>query len=614
MANRTPGRAGGEVIVPFTDDGFDFNSAAAPNAYEEALRILNEFEGKYYPVYHIPISKFAGIEVTGTFSTNDGSDEGSISYVTVGRQASNSAVGDGLGFAWRRSSYIPETYDADGVVATQQLAYNCYIVDNNILSEDTFINNDNLVVGGGINNYIGGGNFLTYGRRLILPNTTYKFKLQISRNYEIIVWILDDGLDFDLVEDVAYGADPNDGTPNNKYGYVAKRGATDPLYSPNADGTHFGISVMNTQNYEWRYSSLNIASITDDFPASMFKLDADPTYLVDGSDFGVYWKGWGQWDDAEADERGASVFIRNILTDEWELVGSNTAIQSSPAVDKAITGSYEDIATYRDGNNFVTLLAVATKAESSAEINTNYVNIDNTTPSGIHTGGMVDIYVNDPDGIESESVSKTVGGTMQLSTANGFQLPVHSISSITSTITGNELVEGEDYSLIVSEPKNAWSTSTSLTLSITNSPANLTINYRYYSRGAEIQAFIESEDYRNPNVSPLVKIKPPAIITVKAMEYRGDVNEDSLKTVISDWINDLSTTTSTFEVSDFINMLYNANVEYVNLTTLDIVRRTYDYEGTLLQNDESISDSYTLSGLQAFYTDRLELYGLTKLG
>jgi len=567
----------------------------------------------FFPVYHIPISKSQGIEVSGKFTTNDDSLVGGVSYVTVGRQSVGATVPDGLGFAWKKSQMIPLTYDADGNLFSSQFDFNCYLVDNTYLNTDVFQSSGAIHSPSRGDSGIGGTEFLTYGRREILQDTTYQFKLKITTNYEITLWILDDGLDLDLTVDSSYAANAETGVPLRQYGYVAKRGSTDPLYSPNATGTHFGISVLDTKHAEWRYSDLLIKSITADFPVSMFKIDADPAYILDGDDFRVFWKGWGQWDDGEVGERGASLFIRNITTDLWELIGSNTAVITSIDSAKTIEGSFTDIVDYRDTNNFVTLLAMATDANATAEINTEYASIDNVTPSGIHGGGMVDIYVNDPEHITTTSNEILVpsSGTFLLSSANGFLLPTHTIISITSTLTGNELVEGTDYTISVIEPKNAWSTATSLKLSVTNAPANLTVLYRYYSQGAAIQTFIESEDYRNPAVNPLIKIKPPAILTVKTMDYRGDVDEDNLKLKISDWVNALETT---FELSDFINFVYDEGVDYINLNTLDIVRRTYDYEGTVLQDDQTTPDTYTLSGLQAFYTDRINLYGVLKLG
>ena len=580
--------------------------------YTDAL-IKGGSGGQYHPIYHSPITKFRGIEASGNFITTDTSTKGAMSYVTVGRQASQPSVGGGLGFAWRKSSLIPETYDSDGFVETEQLSYNCYLVDNSMLSEKIFINAGNLITDGGVNNYIGGNNIAVYGRRTLLPNTLYQFKLKITSNYEMTVWILDDGLDLDLTEDVTYGADPNTGVPTNQYGWVLKRSSSDPAYSPNASGTNFGVSVLDTGNDEWRYSNLKIKSITEDFVVSMYKVDADPNYLVDGDPFHVYWRGWGQWDDGEADERGASIFIYNVTEEEWELIGRTTATLSSPEVDKVVSGSFDDISYYRDGNNYVTILASTSKASDTANINTVYVSVDNVTPSGIHTGGMLDIYVNSPTKIEvlDNSIVVPVGGAVLISEDNGFQLPFHSILAITSDVTGDELVLGDDYTLVVATSRNAWSTQPSLTLNFTTAPATVTVRYRYFSQGSDIQDFLSNSDNRNPGVDPLLKINAPTIITIPTLDYRGDIGADNLKVVIKDWVNAID---DALEVSDLINELYDNSVDYINLDTLSITRDTYDYLGNLLKQDEPITNSYTLSGLQAFYTDSYALYGVNKLG
>jgi hypothetical protein len=407
--------------------------------------------------------------------------------------------------------------------------------------------------------------------------------------------------------------DPATGGSTNTYGYILKKSSSDPVYSPNASGTDFGISVLNTNNYEWYYSNLTIKSITDDYIVSRFRLDADSTYLADGEEFNVLWKGWGQWDDGEADERGASLYIRNVTTGLWELVGSNTASNSSTNAEKTISKAFSDISEYRDDNEYVNMIALNPTADNTAEINTAYVCLDNILPSGIHTGGMVDIYVNDPDNILTETVEITVpsGGSFPLSVANGFKLPIHSITSINSSITGSQYVENEDFTVVVSEPKNAWSTATSLSLSFTNAPLVALVTYRYYSRGSTLQSFIESEDYRNPGVSPLIKINAPVIITFEQLDYRGTTGVDTIKELLVDWVNDL---VDPMELSDIINLLYDNGVTYINLNTLDITYKSYSYNGDVLVNDGSLTDTYTLSGLQSFYTDKLEMYGINKLG
>ena len=123
--------------------------------------------------------------------------------------------------------------------------------------------------------------------------------------------------------------------------------------------------------------------------------------------------------------------------------------------------------------------------------------------------------------------------------------------------------------------------------------------------------FLSNSDNRNPGVDPLLKINAPTIITIPTLDYRGDIGADNLKVVIKDWVNAID---DALEVSDLINELYDNSVDYINLDTLSITRDTYDYLGNLLKQDEPITNSYTLSGLQAFYTDSYALYGVNKLG
>jgi len=595
------------------------------SSIQQTINIDNA--GNYYPVFHRAIARKSNIQIRGRFYTDDSTDNGVMSYITVGRQSSEVFGPEGLGLAWRKSTFGTSSYDAvdtseditiNGSTSQEGAAvlnYNLAIVDNSFLSTDTFINSENLILAdGGINNYIGGDNNLTFGRRIIEINTWYKFIIEITTNYQVTVWILDDSANYSQAVDLPYDADSVTGSPDNQYGYVLKKSSSDPLYSPNASGENFGISVLGTKNSRWYYNDLVVASLGNDYPSSLMKLDADPSKFTAGDPFHVYWRGWGTYDNGVTSGTGAKLFIWNNTDGNWELVGSNTASSSSPSSQQEITASYDELTEYIDGDNYVTLVAVPTEATSSSTINTHYVEIDNVQTDGIHIGGMSDIYVNAPSRILQATIDvPNSSGTVNVSSANGFSLPVMDIISVSSAATGAELTRGTDYTVSVSDSKYAFSSQASLQINFSDAwtPMTARVLYRYYDQGTEVQSFLTDRAHRNPGLNTLLKIRPPLIITANSLEYRGTASEEAVKTAIKNWVNAKE---DTIEVSDLINHLYNNGVDYVNLTSLDLQYTAYDYTGTLLLEDNAFTDTVSLSGLQAFFTDTTELYGVTKVG
>jgi hypothetical protein len=111
------------------------------------------------PVFQIPIDQHVGIQIEGEFKTNDSTAEGKMSYITVRRSPDIAVPFDGYGLAWRKG---------DGS------KYNIYIVDNDALNSDVFINEEQIW------DQTGGTNqFLAAAAKEILTDTWYKFVIKI---------------------------------------------------------------------------------------------------------------------------------------------------------------------------------------------------------------------------------------------------------------------------------------------------------------------------------------------------------------------------------------------------------------------------------------------------
>lgn len=551
----------------------------------------------YSPVVMRQIDQNTGIEIKGVFKTNDNSTHGEMSYVTVLRQGTYPIPHDGFGLAWRRG---------DGN------SYNVYLVDNDAMQEEVYALHQMITQDSGINN------FLIAGKRPILINTWYKFKIKILANYATRIWIVEDTIDWSSLNDSPYNSS------TNAEGYIVDRGGQvasveTAAYVPISQGTYFGIGIGETKNSEWWYRDIVIASINDAYPVALFKLEAPSSYFSPGNAARIYWRGYGKCNATAPYSYGARIYVWNETNQEWELAGSNTAEESSEISDKEITYSLEDVSDYIEHDisaDYINVLALTTNADETAALYTYYVRADNTFPSGIHQGGMQDIYVWAPTRVAKATVTKVVDGTgtISLTSANDFSLPIQEIYEVKESLSGNILTRNTDYQINLGATGNAWSSRSSQSLILDAgiySGVSIDITYFYYIDGTILQTFVESDLFRNVTTDSLVKIIPPAMIEISELSYRDGPAQADLRTKVASWINNLGNDT-TFEVSDLIAYLYQQGVSYVDLDNLTIYIRLYDTTGALTENT-TITSSYTITENNVFACNVEYLYGIVKL-
>jgi len=570
--------------------------------YSQVVKDLEAIVGKtkyydYSPVLMRQIDQNTGVEVWGVFKTNDDTTTGKLSYITVLRQGGYPIPHDGFGLAWKKTILHPGDSSA---------MYNVYLVDNDVLHEEVYALNEMIVQDAGINN------FLIAGKREILAGTWYKFKIRVQANYSTRIWIMEDTYTWDQAVNLPY----NGG--DNPTGYCLDRGAqvagaTTAAYVPISQGTYFGIGVPETQNSEWWYRDIVIASIADAYPMQLFKLEAPGQYFNSGSPAHVYYNGYGQWNAETPFGNGVSLYIWNVTNSEWELAGTNTATAEAEPQDKVIDYTLPDIDDYITttlGVDHFTLLAYATEADETAILRTHYIGIDNVFPSGIHMGNMLDIYVHAPDRFSTAENDAGAVSSVMLTADEGFNLPIQEILEVRGP-GGTLLTRNVDYSISLGDTGNAWSTKSNQSINIVGGPLSITVLYRYYIDGATLQDFVEDNSVRNAGTDNLVKIVPPATIEIESLEYRDGPAQEDVRTSVAAWINDLGNDT-TFEITDLINYLYSLGITYVDLDSLIINVRKYDYTGALVDSSEITSD-YTITTMNAFVTDTSQLYGIIRL-
>ncbi|MBC8548170.1 MAG: hypothetical protein H8D23_00830 [Candidatus Brocadiales bacterium] len=528
------------------------------------------------PVFTTPIDQHTGIQIEGQFKTNDSTDEGKMSYITVRRSENIAVPFDGYGIGWRKG---------DGT------KYNVYIVDNDALNSDVFINEEQMW------DQTGGTNqFLMAAAKEILVDTWYKYVIKIYDKNGMDVWI--DTVD--TFDDSLLAGDR-----------TIYRGQTYPPYIAQSAGDHFGFGVIETANSEWWYSPVKITSIVETYPMHLFRLKTKDADFIDGDPFTLTYYGVG-WGDTV---NSLKWFVRNQNTNAWDLCGTGTADTTSTNAEMKQVKALTDIATYRDSEDYVNVLATPYNYEDDEHLlRSYYVSATNTLLSGIHRGNMTDIYINDKTKITTDTQSVTMASQeLTLRTNSAFSFPIVDIIGVSRTATGVAFVENVDYSIERPSPGLSFSAQDNIKIVFGSAGIvgiSINILYRYYSDGVSVQALLDSDEYRYPGTSTLGKIYPQSIVTLSKFNYKGDVTAEVMKLALIDYINGIED--GMLEYSDLVNAAYSAGATYVDLATIAGTVKDQSYDGTY--STATVTSTYTLSGtLKTFFADNSSMYGINKL-
>ena len=352
---------------------------------------------------------------------------------------------------------------------------------------------------------------------------------------------------------------------------------------------------------------MQILAIDSAYPYSLFKFKATPASFTGPATFKYY--GYGV---DEATTYGLTAFLLN-SGEEWITIGTNASTAGSSVVDTEIMYELEDVGDYRNADGYVYAATRPDGTVGEKNLNSYYASLENVMPSGIHTGNMIDVWIDAPAKIVEEEISiNSVNGIIDVTDVD-FSVPIQEIV---------EIIDSGDTTLTYSE----WTMTTTVGSAFSNEPLQyitlggsysgvsetFTIISRYYEDGPGVQNLLNSNEYRTPGAVNAVKIKPPHVIQIDNLEYRGLLTEDQTKEHIKDFVYGLEI--SSFEVSDLLAYLYDQGVTYVNLNTLDITIRAYNYKNVRTSgNGISVSNSYSFSGVGNFYTHNNDLLGVTKV-
>ena len=530
----------------------------------------------FSPVLHRYMGLHTGIKLTGKFKTSDPSDDGNMCYTTFWRSENFAIPHDGVGMAWVKG---------DGNT------YNVYIVDNDVLTHDVFIGNSIVREDLGINK------FIAAGKKEILIDTWYEYSLKIKNDNSIIAKIWNN----------ATGEPGDDDAPGANY-IIIKTGATTGTFR---DGTEedyqFGIGIHNTNGGEWFFDDIQILAIDSAYPYSLFKFKATPASFTGPATFKYYGYAYDQ-----NTTYGLTAFLLN-SGEEWVNIGSNTSTAASQVVDTEIMHDLEDVADYKNADGYVYAAIRPDATVGEKNLNSYYTSLENIMPSGIHTGNMIDVWIDSPAKIVEEEVSiNSVDGIITVTDVD-FNVPIQEIVELVDS--GDTILDYSDWT-VTTTVGSAFSTEPlqyiTLGGSYTGVSETFTIRSRYYQDGVAVQTLLDSNEYRTPGAINTVKIKPPHAIQIDNLEFRGLLTENQVIEHVRDFV--YSITNSSFEVSDLLSYLYTQGVTYINLNTLDIKIRSYNYKNIRTSGDGiAVSNSYSFSGVGSFYTHSNDLLGVTKV-
>ncbi len=557
-------------------------------------QIAPEENFNFQPIFHTQINQHDGIKITGKFKTNDSSDEGRMSFITVNRSGNLAIPWDGFGIAWRKG-----TGGGSG-------KYNVYMIDNDAQSEFTYIHQDQLVDNtGGVNQ------FIMAAKKEILVDTWYTFQIVIYSHLGMDVWI-----------------EPTSSWVENptKDTVLMTRGQTYPPYQRQSSGEHFGISVYNTSNSEWFYDDIRIVSIVQNYPMHLFKLKADGANFKTGQPASIKYFGSGYGEAVGRTRLYARTFDQANNEVGWELLGSNTV--SAAAADFQPSGNYTkieksvaNIDTYRDGNEYAWILATPWNYEDGEHfLRSYYVGLENITSSGVHIGGKADIYLHDPDNMAIGTISGTATNglqilgdlTVSLDQVAGINLPILDIIGVTnSEFSDISYTEGVDYTVNRTTKGQEFSTKDPIYLTFNSNLQGVTvsISYRYSLTVPNVQSTMDSDEYRAVATSNLVKNCPLHIVNIIGLTYEGPMSESELDDILIKYITK-TITDNKLDKSDIIAQCTNAGATFVN-TSFTIQVKSYDFAGAWKLTN--VTETYSITdGLGVFHADTTSISGTVK--
>ena len=522
-------------------DPNDIKDVTLVNMYNDVTSYITSAQSKnYYPLLRRKISVSKNLTITGTFKTTCPTDVCPLCYITVGRDVTKTSLISGIGFAWKTNN------SGDVNEPNLYLVYNSPDMEDSIsIGGQQFIANDGLI------------NFLV-GRNLqILPDTEYDYQLNIDMAYGMKLWIAPvDTINVNGTPTLISAQLPN--APNDLHDY-------------------FGISVLGTVGYEWLFDNIRIAKSTGVCPMVLFNLNVPVSEIPDGT--GAYIEYYGGVTDSGINtNEGLALCIYAYSSNSWELLEFRDVLADATLDEKKFRHEIVMSSKYRSADNTISILAASATANTSNPfIKSNYISITRKDAVTLHSGGKVDVYVNDVDGIIFGKMSCTIDiqndGKFYLNEANGFSKGLIDIISISYT-TGGEIAFGTDWNLLTDTPSMCYSCSDTPFISFAAGVrGSFDVYYYYWGNAATIQAYVDSDAVKLVGTDTLVKHYAPTTVWVDAINFKSNnLTEAAAKDIVTAYVRG----NSIISVYGIVNALTLAGAYYVDTANISIKIKEYD--------------------------------------
>lgn len=435
--------------------------------------------------------------------------------------------------------------DIDQIV---RMAPNVYIVDNDPVHGDNYASKY-------IVDPLGGLSFIQAGTYLIERDKYYRFEITITET---------NALEFKLKEDNSEG----------DFTQVLTTGSAVPLseYLGETNMDSLGLSVYDTNGYQWWYDDIKIEKLESEYAVMYFKMDVTgmPEMLQ------VEMTGAG----SSPTDNGLKMEAWNVTTHKWVEIltynGDNAETMLSRTIDKE---------NYADGD-LVTIRVRSLHGSSisaEASITVDSIKMIRCITPGIHIGGCVDVYIDDPSAhLMSEQI--TPG-------SNETSYNISSYPNVTNILSDTtELIYGVDYVIETGDPNtyNSTRANTILRVAASYAAAELTIVYWASDNLTDISASLSSDLYKPVATDILVKHK--VIHEIDIDGYRQELY-DYLDTLRYD------NKVKTISYSDLVKYIYNASGVYASPK---LIIHAFDGKKRRMAALTAMGQEYSINEIETF--------------
>ncbi len=425
---------------------------------------------------------------------------------------------------------------------------NVYIVDNDPVHGDNYASRY-------IVDPLTGLSFIQAGTCLIEKDKSYYFEIRIDGN---------NALSFSLKEADEEG-DPVD---------ILSTGAAVTLseYLGGSNMDSLGLSVYDTNGYQWWYDDIKIEKLASEYAVMYFLMDV--AGMPESLQIELTAAGSAPGQDGLCVEAWSSSLREwvNILTysrDAEETLISKTMSKTAYAEENIITIRVRSLG--------------GSSASEPAMISIDSIKVIRSTTPGVHIGGCVDVYVDDPE------AQRTIQNIRLVSTGTYADVSIYpNISKVTEA--GTELVYGVDY-VIEAGDHNTYNSNRSeaiLRVAAAYSGAILSITYWNSHVMISIADMLSSDDHKPVATDVLVRHKVIHEVVI-------DSYEQSLLSYMSTLRYENSVKTISY--SDFVKYIYNTTGIYASPK---IIVHAFDGQKRRMAALTSMGQEYAINEIETF--------------